>query len=220
MVEQKSFIKDHVLFDASFWAVIGGNAFSIFMALTQGWSIGEIMWIYWFQSVIIGIINFIRIWTLKEFSTDNFEMNGSQPPPTEATKKQTAIFFLVHYGFFHVVYSVFLWQQMSLTEINWDTLFFVFLCCAGFLGAHSYSFRHNLSRDFKQQKPNIGTVMFYPYLRIIPMHLTIIFGGMATDGDSAMYVLTMFMGLKTLADAGMHAIEHYLFQKPKKDLAI
>lgn len=53
--------------------------------------------------------------------------------------------------------------------------------------------------------------MFYPYLRIIPMHLTIIFGH-AMD-QSAM---VLFMILKTLADAGMHMIEHHLFRKPRK----
>ena len=68
---------------------------------------------------------------------------------------------------------------------------------------------HNFAADFRQQKPNLGTIMMYPYLRIIPMHLAIIFGSMVSGLG-----LIIFMGLKTFADAGTHMIEHYLFQKP------
>ena len=46
--------------------------------------------------------------------------------------------------------------------------------------------------------------MFTPYLRIIPMHLTIILG--ATLGGGA--GLIVFGILKTIADAIMHVIEH------------
>ncbi|MCB9982796.1 MAG: hypothetical protein H6861_03845 [Rhodospirillales bacterium] len=67
--------------------------------------------------------------------------------------------------------------------------------------------------DFRQKKPYLGTLVFYPYLRIIPMHLAIISGGMV-EGMG----MLIFMGLKTLADAGTHMIGHYLFQKPATDL--
>ena len=45
-------------------------------------------------------------------------------------------------------------------------------------------------------KPNLGTLMFLPYLRILPMHLTIIFGMI---GGSTFSIL-FFMSLKTAAD--------------------
>ena len=48
----------------------------------------------------------------------------------------------------------------------------------------------------------------YPYLRIIPMHLTIIIGS-----SVAAVALPLFIGLKTLSDAGMHAVEHALFRR-------
>ena len=58
-------------------------------------------------------------------------------------------------------------------------------------------------KTFKQQvvsdalgKPNLGKLMFLPYLRIIPMHLTIIFGIM---GDST-FSIVFFVALKTVAD--------------------
>lgn len=56
----------------------------------------------------------------------------------------------------------------------------------------------------------LGTLMFYPYLRIIPMHLTIIFGSMMGEGK-----VVLFMILKTVSDAAMHMVEHALFRKPE-----
>jgi len=45
-------------------------------------------------------------------------------------------------------------------------------------------------------KPNLGKLMFLPYLRILPMHLTIIFG---IIGGSTFSIL-FFVALKTIAD--------------------
>jgi hypothetical protein len=56
--------------------------------------------------------------------------------------------------------------------------------------------------------PNIGTLMFVPYIRIIPMHLTIILGVMLEDGLG----LLLFGSLKTVADVAMHKVEHRMLQ--------
>ncbi len=69
---------------------------------------------------------------------------------------------------------------------------------------HLFSFRFNRRRD-QTKKPNIGAVMFWPYARILPIHLTIILGTGVMDGSHA---LILFLGLKTAADLVMHAIQH------------
>src|SRR5438132_766929 len=56
----------------------------------------------------------------------------------------------------------------------------------------------------QQGQPNIGGVMFLPYLRILPMHLTIILGVAAGYTGGVM----LFAGLKMLADVLMHWIEY------------
>ncbi len=202
--------------DLSLWGLILSNLFSILMALVQGWDLYEVMWIFWAQSVVIGAINFYRILSLKEFSTENFKMNDRSVPETPAAKKQVAFFFLLHYGFFHFGYLMFIWQEMPLSEANVPKLFFLLLCATGFMSAHGISLMHNIGRDFKQRKPNIGTLMFYPYLRIVPMHFTIIFGSAMIGEGSGNMALLLFMVLKTAADAIMHVIEHKLFQKADK----
>lgn len=202
------------LADLSLWGLIAGNVFSIIMAAIQGWDIGQIIWVYWMQSVIIGIINYIRIRSLKEFSTKGLKINGKSVEPTVQTRNSTAIFFMIHYGMFHLFYALFLSVGLLQSPIDMSEFPFILLCAICFLGSHGYSFAHNVKRDFKQKKPNIGTIMFYPYLRIIPMHIAIICGASMGVG----WTLYLFLVLKTLADAGMHMVEHHLFQKPDKTL--
>jgi hypothetical protein len=52
--------------------------------------------------------------------------------------------------------------------------------------------------------------MFTPYLRILPMHLTIVIGALFINSAAGMI---MFGILKTLADLAMHLIEHAQLRK-------
>ena len=201
-------VKDSV-FDTSLWIIILSNVVSIVMAVVQNWDIGLIMWAYWAQSVIIGAINVYRILSLKEFTTDGMKQNGKPVPETMGAKAGVAGFFAMHYGFFHFIYMIFLIGLFPPTQISTDELMMLLLIIFGFFSAHGFSYRYNLNKDFKHKKPNLGTIMFYPYLRIIPMHLAIIFGSMMVSTAS----LIFFMLLKTAADAGTHMVEHHLFRK-------
>lgn len=198
--------------DPSLWGVVLGNVLSMILAITQDWPLAQIMWIYWGQSVIIGVVNVVRMLSLKEFTTEGMKMNDQPVPETEAGKRSVAIFFALHYGLFHLAYLVFLWQEQPLDAMNMHEAFLMLLGISAFVGSHSYSYLHNLNADFRQKRPNLGTLTLYPYLRIIPMHLAILFGG-AVAGLG----MPVFMGLKTLADAGTHMFEHYLFRKPGAD---
>ncbi len=196
--------------DASLWGIVAGNMLTMAFAIVQQWPVSEIMWIYWWQSVFIGVANFWRIWNLTEFSTEGMTMNDRPVPETPAGAQSTAIFFAIHYGFFHLVYMGFLFSMSKMIDMPPPTLIDNILTAfavAGFVASHLFSLRYNAARDFKSKKPNLGSLMFYPYLRIVPMHLTIIFGG----APGALNLI-MFIGLKTLADAGMHVIEHHIFR--------
>jgi hypothetical protein len=169
------------------------------------------MWIYWGQSVVIGFFNWKRMRSLKRFSTQGFTMNDTPVPETDAGKKQVSAFFAIHYGFFHLGYLVFLMAERNNLAL-WDILG-VLVCVAVFFFNHRYSYAYNLENDLKRI-PNIGTMMFFPYARILPMHFTIIMGDrMAAYG---MEELVFFLLLKTLADWIMHVIEH----RPGRKLTI
>ena len=176
------------------------NIIALLTAVWQGWSLAELMLIYWAQSLIIGASYVARISRLDRYSTEGFRINGRSVEPNAATRRKTAFFFCVHYGGFHTVYLAFLLNDLPLSTLL-DPGFL--LCTSGFAINHAFSYNFHRKRD-EQGKPNIGTLMFTPYLRILPMHLTIIFGGALGGGIS----LLIFGALKTVADAVMHVVEH------------
>ena len=184
----------------SVWALTLANFFAIVIAVWAGWSLADLMYVYWGQSMLIGLGYVVRILQLDKFSTEGFKINNRSVDPTPETKRQTAGFFVIHFGIFHVVYLLFIAQDLglgSLFSLGWIA------CIGSFAVNHWFSFRYHLEQD-KRGEPNIGTLMFTPYLRIIPMHLTIIFGSTMADGAS----LLLFGLLKTGADVLMHVVEH------------
>jgi hypothetical protein len=199
-----------LLSDPSAWGVVLGNALSAYMALTQGWSLGELMWVFWIQSIIIGLINIVRIMSVREFENENGNPAKARAGATFMAKISACSFFAVHYGFFHVVYAIFLTDFWPLEQYDAAQIQSVLVCAGGFLAAHVFSFAHNVRRDFQAHKPKLGRLFFYPYIRIIPMHLTILIGTVL--GAQGMMVL--FLLLKTGADVGMHAVERRLFRGP------
>lgn len=192
--------------DSSLIFLIFSNVITIFFALKENWSLLTLMWIYWSQSIIIGIFNFIRILKLKNFTTKNFRMNNKKIEATDNTKYSVAFFFLFHYGFFHFIYMIFLLTGsfIKFPGFSKTSVFFVLISIIIFFSNHLFSFIHNYENDSKKKR-NIGTVMFFPYARIVPMHLTLIFGLFLTQSK---FALILFIILKTIADIIMHQVEH------------
>ncbi len=193
-------------FDQSTWILIASNLLTLVLAVTQNWSIGTIFWTYWIQSVLIGLFNAIRIFSLRQFRTEGMTSNGQPIEPNRTSSKiQTGIFFLVHYGLFHFVYAAFLFA--SFPEVD---LFFLVIGAAIFFSNHLYSFLQHRQAD-RESVPHLGGIMFRPYLRIFPMHLTIVFFGMAMQSRETLIV---FLLIKTVADTAMHLLEHRKESKP------
>lgn len=184
--------------DLSFWALFVSNLIVIVWSLKEGWSVEIIMWIYLSQSVFIGIFWFFKILTLKEFTTEGFYSDGQQVKTTKKARNETAVFFLIHYGFFHIVYLLILGVETKSVPI------FQILVLAGiFFLYQAFSFFYSRKWEAKE-KPNIGLMMLFPYARIIPMHLTMC---IALSEWGQKQTLVLFLSLKLLADLIMHMVE-------------
>lgn len=186
--------------DSPLFFLLLSNIVTICFAIYENWPLMTVLWIYWFQSISIGLFNFIKILNLKNFTTDNFQINHRPVEPTNSTTRFTAFFFLFHYGFFHFVYLMFLTTENT----NSVPIVAILIPCIFFFVNHLFSFIKNFEQD-TNKKQNIGTAMFFPYARIIPMHLIIVFGLTLTGSINA---LLFFLILKTIADLIMHQIEH------------
>jgi hypothetical protein len=214
--------------DQSLKGILLINAITLVVALWQDWSVLQLMWPFWMQSMIIGWYARQRILKLTEFSTEGFKINNRAVDPTPKTQRFTANFFAFHYGFFHLGYLLFLitmtlttdpggyvavthestgeTSQMLIGHVHpLDFVIFVLLAW-GFLKAHRASHNEHVEADLRNS-PNIGTLMFLPYARIIPMHLTIVLALPLGGG-----ALWFFVLLKTAADVIMHKVEHRLLQ--------
>jgi|GEM_PF-466518 len=198
------------LLDPSTLALLVSNVVVIAFAFDQKWSLITLLWIYWAQSVIIGVFNVFKILDLTHFSTNGFYVNDKPVAPTEETKRQTALFFAIHYGIFHLVYFFFLvvftfvgFWQVSAYSTAAASVLFILTSIALFFANHLYSFLHNREQE-RERIRNIGGVMFSPYARIIPMQLTLILGVFFVDRVA----LILFLALKTVADIITHVAEH------------
>nr|WP_294077797.1 DUF6498-containing protein [Thiolapillus sp.] len=101
---------ENLFSDNSVWGLLLANLVTIVMAVMQDWSLLLVMWVYWCQSVIIGLFNFWRMMTLKRFSTKGVSSSNGPVLPTQKTKREMSWFFLIHYGMFHAGYLIFLFS--------------------------------------------------------------------------------------------------------------
>ena len=194
--ELKTTLKD----DSSARSLLFSNLFTIAIALLEHWNLRTVLFIYWGQNIIIGFFNVLRLLNINKFNArDNL------PPALPlAVRCIPAGFFALHYGLFHFVYL----QFIGLADARdwkwvWVSLIIFFL-------HHLYSFRHNFPKEVDAW--NFARLMSFPYIRIVPMHIIIIFGGFLTlllrNEFADRLVLIFFLLLKTNADLKMHQAEH------------
>ncbi len=72
------------------------------------------------------------------------------------------------------------------------------LCSPAFAFNHLFSYRYHRALD------QAGTLMFTPYIRIVPMHLSIVLG----ESLAGSVNILLFGVLKTIADTLTHVVEH------------
>ncbi|MBS3062002.1 MAG: hypothetical protein J4215_05465 [Candidatus Diapherotrites archaeon] len=219
MAPAQSFLLDNWLRkfipqDITDWSLIISNLGTIVLAIFAGWTVMTVLWGYWLQSVIIGFFTVVKIMIFGAKQNTQIEAET-----TEKGKKKTILlgslaasgFFAFHYGFFHLVYAVFLGAFTFGGSQPFD-LTAVVIMGAIFFANHLISTSVHLHKDL--QSPGdagkkISEYFTSPYLRIVPMHLTIIFGGLfLSSGIGGTFVMIFFLLLKSVLDYGGHRIQH------------
>lgn len=185
-----------ILFDPAFLFLIAINAYCIWYYQNNPDEFYTLVFLYWGQSVLIGLFNFIDLLTVKNIVPGSMVMNASDTDRSPTSKGCTASFFAFHYGAFHLAYGIFILVQSKLKV----DLHFVLIGLA--------AFTLNLIIQFIRQKQweqnnkvNLGTMFFLPYLRVVPMHLMIMGPAFLHWKASA-----IFLVLKMAADVIMYLI--------------
>jgi hypothetical protein len=182
--------------------LLAGNLYCIWYFQKYPNGFATIVWIYWFQSIIIGLFNFLFLVTVKNYDATSFTMKSK--PITAGNKGCAPWFFLFHYGFFHFVYAIFLLVGLGVKSTDSKLLL---IGVAAFFLESILSFIRQKQMESRVVMP-IGTLFFLPYLRIFPMHLMIllpeIFGWQPS---------LLFLGLKMAADLLSFMLYEHLFGK-------
>lgn len=189
--------------------LIATNLVAIVMAVIYGWDATNVLFIYWCQSIIIGIFTYFKLMSfpVSAYAKEMVEgasmtINGVPVTDPVVYKRSSSGFFLLHYGLFHVGYLVFILAKLK----DPGTLLIAAIPVGLFAANHFYSYLVNKEQDIASAADNPTATFWKPYLRIIPMHITIIVAAQM----SGTATLVVFMIIKTLEDVVLHKFEHYI----------
>jgi hypothetical protein len=210
MRNQTSMLK-RLFSNPAIFFLLFGNFYCLWYYQQYPGAFGTIVWIYWFQSVTIGIFNFLDLLTVKNFDANGMKMNDA--PVTSDNKGCAAWFFLVHYGIFHLAYGIFLITRTFSNHWHVDKMILL-LGIATFFIETLLNFMR-LKKLEKTMTMNIGVMFFLPYLRIVPMHLMILLPAFMGIQPSL-----LFLVLKTIADILSYLLYHRIFSSKKSGNAV
>jgi hypothetical protein len=208
-------------------SLLVANIVTIVIAVTGNWDLATVLFIYWAQSVIIG---FFTVMTLLGTDTaalaaDMGRAGAQRGAPAAVSTHFTLLykyilagFFALHYGLFHWVYFGFIVETGIFGTVDIAGTG-IWVSCGLFFSNHLFSFLYH--RKSEPAGTAFVTEEFVrPYHRVIPMHLTILFGSVVVlllqlaGIKTVMPVLVLFLVLKTYADLAMHMRKHRSLSEP------
>lgn len=207
-------------------ALIGANLVPLAGVLLFDWSVLGILLLYWSESVIVGIVNILRMATCESRGvlgdmlpvvhmerTERIRYHSLPGVPSGAVKLFLIPFFIVHYGMFcfgHLTAVVALFAPAGLSRKLgesvpdlWQNSYWI--AVAAIAASHLYSYFVNFLAGREYQRINVMTLMRRPYGRIMVMQMSIIVGGalIAWLGDP-IGMLVVLIGAKIWLDLIAH----------------
>jgi len=191
-------------YDLSLWSLIFSNFLVAAWAIVSKWSLAWMMLVYWIQSLSIGFFWLLRILTVKKF------IEGLESRVSSAARRSTVVGeFVLGYLGFHLVLGTVIWLHFLK-----DRPTVLILCAGGIFFLDGFlSFIRNKVPEYKSFQ--LRDFVFYPMIRIIPIHLTIFIGVAMQDfldidfGNSL--TILLFLLLKTIVDVSTYLKERKIF---------
>jgi hypothetical protein len=151
------------------------------------------LYIYLIQSLLIGLVHVLKL---------NFYRFAPASRPTDwKSPHALSLFFMVHFGFFHFVYTFFIPAK----NVDWNLVLYGSLINISVLIINTI--RH-YSRESNGHY-NANDFMFLPYVRIVPIHMAIIIGTFfsAITGNFAPVMVTLAV-IKTAMEIGLEYLQY------------
>jgi hypothetical protein len=186
---------------ASAVALVLANLVPVAGAAFLGWSLSDVMVLYWAESAIIGFFNVCKIAVIGRWYA-----------------LAAGPFFLAHFGGFMSVHFLFIYTLFvkgvtgsdsggDLGEV-WQLFVSLWPALAALFVSHAYSFFANFIGRREYRSRTVSDQMSEPYARIVFMHLILIFGGfLALALGDPTPVLIVVIVLKIWFDLRAHRKE-------------
>jgi hypothetical protein len=194
--------------DPALWTLIAINILFIYEFRDDPKHYTTIIWMYWCQSVLLGLFTFAQMLSLnKNLPEKSTPVNGDAVNIKKA-RGCMPFFFLFHYGMFHLVYFVFLLVDFRVTNLNFSLLKW---SLAGIILNQLIIFIQHKTKNAETVQ-SMGWLFFVPYLRIVPMHLTILLPRFMGWQPAILFLI-----LKTVFDIIGHIITTPYYWNNKAD---
>lgn len=168
------------------------NAIPLIGVLWFGWSVFEVLFLYWFENLAIGITHAVRM----EISTRTNRV---------LTGRSTTTFFMLHYGLFTLVHGVFVVTFFGVIAGGFSEVGQGFLVPVLAVMAWQVVFLvldTVRAQGFQGRTPD--DLMFEPYPRVLALHITVLAGGwFVGEMGSPVWALAILVGFKTAFDLGI-----------------
>jgi hypothetical protein len=190
------------------------NLVPLFGVFAWGWSVAELLFMYWTESAIIGFFNVLKMALARGPMTGSMSVeiplagasthDTAMPIGALMFKLVTIPFFIVHYGIFMSVHLAFL-IAFFFESFSPGLAFAVILGSASLFVSHGVSFVLNYLGKKEYLKASAGSLMAAPYPRIVLMQFVIILGALIGAP------MLIFVPGKILIDAYAHLKEREHF---------
>jgi Family of unknown function (DUF6498) len=213
---------------SSVWAVVAlvvANLIPLVGVLFFGWSVWNILIVYWLENGIVGVFNVLKM-SIASGSGVPQGMSMNNRPVAGNAKATLIPFFVIHYGIFWVVHGIFVFtlpflfteEPASASGVNPGAILFAGIALAI---SHGVSFWWNFWHGGEYRRISAAQLMFAPYGRLLVLHMTIILGAVAigTTGAQSAAVAILVL-IKIALDIGLHITEHRRASAPRADVVI
>jgi hypothetical protein len=199
---------------ASAFSLVIANVVPLLGVVFLGWSLFAVMFLYWMENVVIGVLNVVRMTTVVGPVKEgiNFRLNGK--PYAAAMKGSLIVFFMMHYGIFTTVHGVFVFSLFGPLDVALATLI---IGAVSLLISHVVSYFVNFIGHGEYKNVSAPELFFHPYKRVIVLHMVIISGGFAVQAFGApILALILLVVIKSVVDLIIHMWEHRTLSMEKK----
>lgn len=204
---------------AAIAGLVLANCVPLLGVLVGGWSVFEVLVVYWLESAVVGALNVPKI-LLAEGTGDpgtdvSLTVNGVpfDPAGADAGRAWVAGFFVVHYGVFWIVHGVFvfvlpLFAPGDPFRGGGVAVGGVILAALSMAVSHGVSFVVNYLGHEEYRTVSAADQMMQPYGRVVVLHLTIVVGAFVVAVLGLDALLWLLVALKIAMDLLAHRREH------------